>query len=94
MNAERSLIASVLFLSVGLGLIFGYCHNSTVSFSGAYPVAGASLQLVINTNGFPAMAGLACTVAGVVFLFAALVFTVLKLMSSPTTERRERASAA
>ena len=91
MNAERALIASILFLALGLGLIFGYCHDSTASFSGAYPVAGASLQFVINTNGFPAVAGLAATGAGIVFPFAALVFTVLKLVSPPTTEHRERA---
>jgi hypothetical protein len=94
MNADRSLIASILFLAVGLGLIFGYCHDSTVSFGLASPVAGASLQLVINTNGLPAMAGLAFTVAGVVFLLVALVFTVLKLISPPITEHRERPSAA
>lgn len=94
MNSARALIASIIFLGLGLGLIFGYCHDSTVNFSGAYPVAGASLQLVINTNGLPAMAGVALTVVGIAFLFAALVFAVLNLISPPSAVRRERPSAA
>ncbi len=94
MNAARALIASIIFLGLGLGLILGYCHNSTVTFNGAYPAAGASLQVIINTNGLPAMAGLAFTVLGVVFLFAALVFTVLTLVSPSIAENRERPSAA
>lgn len=94
MNSARALIASIIFLGLGLGLILGFCHDSTVSFSGAYPVAGASLQVVINTNGLPAMAGLALTVAGVLFLFAALVFDILKLISPPSAVHRERPSAA
>lgn len=77
MNCERSLIASIAFLGLGIGLILGYCHDSTISFSAAHPAAGASLQFVIYTNGWPARAGLASTVIGVLLLFAALVFAVL-----------------
>ena len=84
MNTERSLIASIVFLGLGLGLIFAYCHDSTVSVGAAYPIAGASLQVVINTNGLPAVAGITSTVLGVLFLFAALVFTVLKMISQRT----------
>lgn len=80
MNCERSLIASIAFLGLGIGLILGYCHDSTISFSAAHPAAGASLQFVIYTNGWPAMAGLASTVLGVLLLFAALVFAVLAHM--------------
>jgi hypothetical protein len=94
MNAERSLIASILFLGLGLGLIFGFCHDSTVTFGAAYPVAGASLQLVINTNGLPALAGLVSTIAGVLFFFAALVFAVLNLMAQRRMPSGERASVS
>jgi high-affinity nickel permease len=91
MNTERSVIASIVFLGLGLGLIFAYCHDSTVSLGAAYPIAGASLQVVINTNGLPAIAGIISTVLGVLFLFAALVFTVLKMISQRTAgQARQR----
>ena len=82
MNTERSVIASILFLGLGLGLILGFCHNSTISFSAAHPAAGAALQIVINTNGWPAMLGVAATILGVLFLFAALVLAVLRKVES------------
>jgi hypothetical protein len=94
MNCERSVIASIVFLGLGLGLILGYCHDSTISFSAAHPAAGASLQFVIYTNGWPAMAGLAATVVGILLLFAALVFAVLGHMSSRQTARHEGTPAA
>lgn len=56
MNPERALLSSIVFLVLGLGLIFGYRHG-TVAFSAAYPVSGASLEIAINTTGLAAMAG-------------------------------------
>ena len=94
MNSDRALIASILFLGLGLGLIFGYCHDSTISLSGAYPVAGAALQIAINTNGVPAVVGVASTLIGVLFFFAALVLTVLKLMAQRSPARHGGAPAA
>jgi len=77
MTCERSVIASIVFLGLGLGLILGYCHESTISFSAAHPASAATLQFVIYTNGWPAMVGLAATVVGILLLFAALAFAVL-----------------
>jgi len=64
-------------LALGLGLIFGYCHDSTVSFSAAYPVSGAALQIAINTNGLPAMAGVASTLIGVLLLIIATIQAIV-----------------
>jgi len=75
MTCERSVIASIVFLGLGLGLILGYCHDSTISFSAAHPASAATLQFVIYTNGWPA--GLVATVVGILLLFAALAFAVL-----------------
>jgi hypothetical protein len=82
MNSERILIASVAFLAVGLGLIFGYCHG-TVGFNAAYPASGASLQVSINTTGLPAMTGAAATVLGVLLLSLALVQAIIGQVCEP-----------
>ncbi len=89
MNSERTLIVAIVFLAIGLGMIFGYTHGS-VNFSAAYPVSGASLQVAINTTGMPAMAGFAATLLGAVLLAAALVQAILGQVLMPEdTSRRE-----
>ncbi len=60
MRSERVLIGSVLFLAVGLGLIFGFC-NGTTGFSFGYPFSATSLHIDITTTGVPALAGMALT---------------------------------
>jgi hypothetical protein len=77
MNSERTLLSSILFLALGLGLILGYCHGSTIGFSAAYPVSGASLQVVINTTGLPAMAGFASTLIGILLLILATIQAIV-----------------
>jgi len=82
MNCERSMIASVIFLTLGLGLIFGYCHG-TIGFSAAYPVSGTSLQVTLTTTGLPALAGLVSTVIGLLLLVVALVQAIVGQMHWP-----------
>ena len=89
MSCERSLIASIVFLGLGIGLILSYCHDSTISFKFAHPAAAAALQFVIYTNGWPAMVGVAATVVGILLLFAALAFAILAHVTPhPTPEGR------
>ena len=76
-NNARVLMASILFLGLGLGLILAYSHDSTIGFTAAHPVAAASLQVVIHTDGWPAMAGLVVIAIGVLLLFAALALEVV-----------------
>jgi len=38
MNSERTLLSSILFLALGLGLIVGYCHGSTIGL-GSIPAS-------------------------------------------------------
>ena len=82
MNSERSLIASVVFLVTGLGLIFGYCHG-TIGLSGAYPIAGAAVEVSIKTTGLPAVLGVSATLIGVVLLIVALVQAVVGQVHLP-----------
>ncbi|HUO16879.1 MAG TPA: hypothetical protein VMX38_17985 [Verrucomicrobiae bacterium] len=88
MNFARTLIASIVFLGLGLGLIFGFTHG-TAGFSAAYPASGASLQLSINTTGMPAMAGFGATLLGTLLLLIALIQAIVAELggaqaSSPT----------
>jgi hypothetical protein len=94
MTCERSVIASIVFLGLGLGLILGYCHDSTISVSAAHPASAATLQFVIYTNGWPAMAGLAATVVGMLLLFAGLAFAVLAQVPPRGSAQQENASVA
>lgn len=87
MNSERSLIASVVFFLIGLGLIFGYCHG-TIGVSGAYPIAGAALDVAIKTTGWPAVAGTAATLIGVVLLIVALVQAIVAQVRWPGEKTR------
>ncbi len=82
MNCERSLIGSVVFLVIGLGFIFGYCHG-TIGLSGAYPIAGAALEVAIKTTGWPAIAGVSATLIGLVLLLVALVQAVVAQVHWP-----------
>jgi len=77
LNSERTLLSSILFLALGLGLIVGYCHGSTIGFGAAYTVSGASLQVVINTTGWPAMAGVASTLIGILLLIIATMQAIV-----------------
>ena len=94
MTCERSVIAAIVFLGLGLGLILGYCHDSTISFSAAHPASAATLQFVIYTNGWPAMAGLAAGVVGILLLFVALAFAVLAQIPPRGRAQHENASVA
>jgi len=86
MTSERTLIASVVFLGIGLGLIFGYMRGSA-SFSAGYPISATSLQVSVNTTGVPAMAGFASMVLGVLLLAVALAQAILRQIRPRETAR-------
>ncbi len=75
MKSDRPLIASVLFLAAGLGLIFGFCHG-TEGLSAAFPVAASTLQLSFVTTGPAALGGIALTAIGLLLLIWALLAAI------------------
>ena len=75
MRSGRVLVGSVLFLAVGLGLIFGFC-NGTTGFTFGYPFSATSLHLDITTTGVPALAGLALTGLGCLLLLLSLILAL------------------
>lgn len=88
MSCERTLIAAVVLLGIGLGLIFGYTHG-TGTFTAAYPISGTALQLAINTSGASAMVGLVATVLGALLLIVAfLQALVAEALSRSSPETR------
>ncbi len=93
MKPDRPLIASVLFLAAGLGVIIGYCHGST-NFTASYPFAGSILHIDMNTTGPGVLGGLLCTAVGVVLLvwafIAAIVSQIGRWMSSEDDRPTER----
>jgi hypothetical protein len=76
MKPDRFLIASVVLLAIGLYLTFGYC-NGTVGMSAAYPLAAATLNICVTTNGPGVLGGPALTGLGVLLLLWALIGAVV-----------------
>jgi hypothetical protein len=76
MRADRPLIGAVLFLAVGLALIFGYCTGTTGMNIG-FPVSGSSLQVAFSTYGPAVPGGLALIAIGLLFLIVAILAAVV-----------------
>lgn len=89
MSCERTLIAGVVLLGIGLGLIFGYTHG-TAGFNAAYPISGTSLQLSINTTGLSAMAGFVATVLGALLLVVAFLQAIAAQAFSREAPKRDK----
>jgi hypothetical protein len=93
MRAAPPVIGAVVFLGIGLGLIFGYCHGTT-SFSFAYPLSGSLLHVDFTTGGPAVLGGMICTAIGVFLLIWAFfaAFADLFTRGELTRGRVERYS--
>jgi hypothetical protein len=76
MKSDRPLIASVLALAAGLGLILAYCSGAT-SLSAAYPLSSSTLHMDITTTGPAALGGIALCAAGLLLLVWALLAAIV-----------------
>jgi len=96
MKSDRLVIAAVLFLAGGLGLLFGFT-NGTTALSVAYPLAETRLHVDITTTGIPALIGVPLLGAGALLLFLALIAAIVSQFRRPQpvldtelpTKRRE-----
>jgi hypothetical protein len=82
MKSDYVLLGSVLLLSIGLGLLFGYTHGA-INFTAGSPASVASLQVSITTTGLPAMTGVPLTVLGLLLLIAAAITAIVRQATGP-----------
>lgn len=83
MRSDRLVIASVLFLSGGLALLFGFTTGTTALNVG-YPFAATRLHIDITTTGIPALLGVPLIAAGSLLL----VFAFFAAIGSQLGRRR------
>ena len=76
MKSDRLVIAAVLFLAAGVGLLFGFT-NGTTGLNVGYPLSATRLHVDIMTTGIPALVGVPLVAAGALLLFLALVAAVV-----------------
>ena len=75
MKSDRLVIFAVLFLSSGLGLIFGFTDGTT-GLNVGYPFSATRLHVDITTTGIPALLGVPLAAAGAVLLLFALIAAI------------------
>ncbi len=82
MKSDRLVIAAVLLLAGGLGLLIGFMNGAT-GLSVGYPFSETRLHLDITTAGIPVLVGVPLVAAGAVLLFFALVAAVASQFNRP-----------
>jgi len=82
MKSDRWVIAAVLFLAAGLGLLFGFT-DGTASVNLGYPFSATKLHVDITTIGIPALVGLPLVAAGTLMLFFALIAAIVSQFRQP-----------
>jgi hypothetical protein len=72
MRSGRVLIAAVVFLAVGLWVLFNYCHGTT-GFNVGIPVSATSVHIDLTTTGVPALVGVPLAGLGALLLVIAFL---------------------
>lgn len=91
------LLAAVVCLGAGLGVVFGYC-NGTTGLSFAYPLSGSSIHIDITTTGAGVPVAVGLLVLGSFLLIIASIIALIGLFRSedddtPDAPARRRESA-
>lgn len=82
MKSDRLVIAAVIFLAAGLGLLFGFTNGAT-GLNIGYPFSATSLRVDITTTGIPVLAGLPLVAAGALLLLFALIAAIVSQFRRP-----------
>lgn len=82
MKSDRLVIAAVLFLAGGLGLLLGFT-NGTTGLSVGYPFSATRLHADITTTGIPVLVGVPLVAAGALLLVFALVAALASQFNRP-----------
>lgn len=82
MALGRSLIAAVLFLGVGIWVLFAWCHG-TIGFSFGYPLSGNKFNMEMTTIGIPMLVGLFLALLGLLLFLIAFVTAVVAQFRAP-----------
>ncbi len=85
MKSDRLVIGAVVFLAVGLGLIFYFCTGTT-AFNLGYPFSGTNVHVDITTAGIPALIGGPLVGAGALLLLIALIAAIVAQFRAPEPE--------
>jgi len=87
MRASPPLIFAVIFLGVGLGLIFGYGTEAS-GFNVTYPFSSSTLHLDVTTTGPAVLGGMAAAAIGVLLLAWAFVAAIVSLFTESSYKDR------
>ncbi len=82
MKSDRLVIAAVLFLAAGLGLLFGFTDGTT-GLNVGYPFSATRVHVDITTTGIPALTGMPLIAAGALLLFFALIAAIVSQFRRP-----------
>ena len=76
MRPERWLLAAVVCLAWGLGIIFGFAKG-TAGLAESWPLSGCSLNICTTTTGAGVLGGFMLTVFGVLLLLCATLAAIV-----------------
>ena len=85
---KRLVLCAGLFLALGLGVLFGYCHG-TAGLSLAYPLSSTSVHLDVSATGVPALIGVALILLGAAALVLAWLLALFSRTRRPVQEQSE-----
>lgn len=86
MKSDRTVIAAVLFLAGGLGLLIAHVDGTT-GLSVAYPVTATKLHADVTVTGWPVLAGVPMVAAGLLLLVIALIVAIVSQFRAPEPNR-------
>ena len=88
MRTGRVLIAAVLFLGVGLWVLFAYC-NGTVGVTFGDSLTANKLTMNITTAGVPTLMGLPLVGIGLLLMLIAFMGAIVMQFRKPREAPRE-----